>query len=538
MGNCQPLALDANESQAQGLNESQPAVWKPEPHSVADEVRKLFLHSSHYLAGLIAKLGLGFVSLPIFARVFSVSDYGLIDFAQKILLLLTALSKLGLQNSALRFFDGKTFTTDLPARRRYYSTMFFGSLLSSTVVALLFVAVSKYFLKSRMDASLAALMGFISALVVMKALESILWSFLRAEERTKAYNIWSVILKILALGMVCVMLPFLGRSPKTFFTGTTVAEVAIVAILAVLLFRRGILNPSWLDLALLRKGLVFGSPLIIYEVASIILDSGDRVLVRHYLGANQLGLYSVAYGLSAQANELLIFPLNLAIFPIYVRLWRSRGAQATADFLSTCLDLFFATAAGVCALAVVTAKDGVLLLASQKYQGAEHLIPMVVAGLLIYTTHIFLCAGLLIHKKTGTMAILLLCSAALNVGMNIILLPRMGLTAAALATLVSYIFCIVLLGCASVRLLPLKIGFQQLAQYLLAAGVTTLAVSQVQLKVPALNLAVRTVLTVSLYLAILYVIDPRVRGFIGRGLAGVRPFSMKGDPSKIFTPGI
>src|SRR5689334_21155220 len=79
---------------------------------VGREIGGLFRASSHYLAGLLGKLGIGFISLPIFTRIFSISDYGLIDLAGKVLLFLTALSKMGLQNSTLRFFNGKAFDTD------------------------------------------------------------------------------------------------------------------------------------------------------------------------------------------------------------------------------------------------------------------------------------------------------------------------------------------------------------------------------------------------------------------------------------------
>lgn len=71
--------------------------------TVTDELRKLLRHSSHYLTGIVISLALGFISFPIFTRVFSVSDYGTIDLVAKVLPLLTALSKMGLQQSALRF---------------------------------------------------------------------------------------------------------------------------------------------------------------------------------------------------------------------------------------------------------------------------------------------------------------------------------------------------------------------------------------------------------------------------------------------------
>ena len=486
--------------------------------AVAEETTKLLHHSSHYLAGLVAKLALGFISLPIFTRVFSVADYGLIDLAQKILLFFTAVSKMGLQNSALRFFDGKAFASQSHSKGRYYSTMFVGSLSTAAVVAIFILAASRYFLKSIIDTPLSALMNFVCLLLVLRAIESMFWSFMRAEERTKAYNFSSVALKASTILTVCLLLPWTGRTPRTFFLGTTAVELAFVAIMSFLLFRRGTLNPARFDPALFKTALVFGGPLVVYEAASSFLDSGDRLLVRHFLGPEALGLYSVAYGLSAQGNELLILPLNLAVFPIYMRLWKSKGREATAAFLSTCLDLYLAAAAGVWAIAAVTSKDALVLLASTKYASAAHLIPLVAAGLLIYTTHVFLCAGLLIYKRTGTMACLLLFSSALNIGLNWLLLPRMGLMAAAIATLVGYVLCILLLGLASVRMLPVDIRFRALGRYLLAAGIVSYAVSRIELTSPARNVAAKSALVAVSYCVLLYMMDPRVRSASARGL--------------------
>ena len=103
---------------------------------VTTELNKLLRQSVHYFAGLAGTMALGFVSFPIFTRVFSVADYGTIDYVQKIILLLTAGAKLGLQNSALRFYDSREFGSDREAERRYYSTLFYSvGVVAATVAA-------------------------------------------------------------------------------------------------------------------------------------------------------------------------------------------------------------------------------------------------------------------------------------------------------------------------------------------------------------------------------------------------------------------
>lgn len=483
-----------------------------EVRMISDEIAKLFRSSSHYLGGLVVSLALGFISFPIYTRVFSVAEYGTIDFVQKILLLFTAISKLGLQNSALRSFDSQEFAADPAKARRYYSTLFLGMLATSAVMALTISGVVTFSSKSIVDRTLASLLAVASVIVSLRAVESVLWSFMRIEEKSKSYAISSVAIKAATIAGVCVVIPLAGASARSFFLGAISVELLAAGTMAGLLLRRGVVRLGSFDWRFFSASLSFGAPLVVYEVATIALDSGDRVLVRHYLGGDALGRYSVAYGLSSYVNDLLIAPLNLALIPLYMKLWSRDGREKTVDFLSRGLDLFLLVAAGAFALAVAGARDAVTLLASAKYAGADRLIPLLVAGLLIYTTHVFLSAGLLIHRKTLTMAKRLVLAAALNIGLNCYLLPRIGLMAAAIATLASYLFCVLLLGQASARVLPLRVDWGALARYGLGCTVACLTVSMVQFANPFIDLFARCGLSLLSYAGTLALLDGRVRG--------------------------
>jgi O-antigen/teichoic acid export membrane protein len=481
--------------------------------AVGIELKKLVRQSGHYLAGLVGALALGFVSFPIFTRVFSVADYGMIDYVQKVVLLLTAGAKLGLQQSAMRFYDGRGFSSDRIAARRYYSTMFYSVGLAALAVTAVFITVLSLAPHWLVEAPLASLLCFAGTLVFVRALESILWVFLRVEERTKMYSIANVAMKAGTIAAVCLLLAFGGRSPRTYFAGAIAVEGATVALLTIWLLRRGLIDRAGFNWSLTQKSLAFGAPLVAYELAGVVLDSGDRFLVRHYLGAQPLGLYSVAYGLSSYVNDVLIAPLNLALVPLYMRLWKNEGPARTREFLSAGLDLFLMVAVGVLAAACALSRDGILLLASSKYRGAEALMPMVVAGLLLYASNSFFSSGLWIHNQTMTMAKLLIWSAATNVGLNVLLLPRMGLQAAALATLISYALCTVLLCRASFRTLPLRVDGKAIAKYSLAAGASWAVASRIELGTPLMNLLARGATVMLVYGGLLCAIDKRVRAF-------------------------
>jgi len=480
---------------------------------VAAHCRKLLQHSSHYLIGLVASLLLGFVSFPIFTRVFTVSEYGSIDLISKIVLLLAALAKLGQQQSALRFYDD----TDSAGRRRYYSTLYLGVALTAGVTVTLFLGASAILSRFMPQWSFGWLFVLAAVLTFAQAIQSILWSFLRVEERTKLYSVATTIMKAVTIGVICCLLPLLGRSAQTYFSGTAVVQIAVAAIFSVALVRRDLLGFSGFDSTLFRAALAFGLPLIVYEFSGIVLDAGDRILVRYYLGGNALGYYSAAYGLSNYLNDLLLSPLHLALTPIFVSLWNTRGRDATGQFLSRGLRVYAIVSIGLIALTGATARDAVTLLASAKYLGADRLMPMIVAGLLVHTSQGFLSAGLMLEKKTLVLARLVALAAVFNVALNCLLLPRMGLLAAALATLLSYVFCVLLVTRASFRVLPLDFDFRVLGKCAIAGTVAWAATSVVQIGWTLPSLAVRSTLAVLLYVAVLSALDTRTRAGIRDG---------------------
>ena len=405
------------------------------------EVKQLLRQSSHYLAGLLGSLALGFISFPIFTRVFTVADYGLIDFAQKIILLVVAICKCGLQNSALRFYDRSTFAADPQAARRFYSTMF----LSMAAPALAdYTAVRRVHQRSRRARSSIPGSGPCSCWRPGSSFcarrNPSYGRFCGSKSAPRPITSSTLILRGATIAAVCLLLPLLGTSITTYFTGTLAVEAVVVGIVLFPLVRRGLVRLGGVDPVMVRASFAFGLPLVIQEIAGIVLDSGDRAVIRHFMGDTPLGLYSVAYGLSSYVNTLIMAPLGLAILPMYMRIWKTHGRERTIEFLSQGLDGFLMAAVLINVLAAVAARDAVNLLASSRYAGADRLIPMLVAGLLIYTAQVFLNAGLLIHKQTGKMAAILAWSALLNLGFNWVLIPRMGLPAAALATLLSYIF--------------------------------------------------------------------------------------------------
>jgi O-antigen/teichoic acid export membrane protein len=483
----------------------------PRKQAVAGGMASLARQSSHYLLGLAGSMALGMVSFPIFTRIFPIAEYGVIDLAQKILLVAVAIAKFGLPNSALRFYDSKQFAADPESRRRYYSTMFVGAVVPAVVVACLFAGAVRLRFAAGSDPGLIAALMASALLIVPRSAQAIFWSFLRIEERTQTYNALSVAMKGATILAICVFLQWGRASAKLYFLATAVVETGLVIGLMFRLLRRRLLAVSSVDRILLRDAFIFGMPLIVNEIAFVVLDAADRTLVQHYLGATELGIYAVAYGIASMVQGLLMTPLNLAVLPIYLRLWTAGERQQTVDFLSAGLDYLLLGSIGLFVVISSTAHDLVLLSASSKYREAEDLLPTIFAGLLIFTTYFFLNAGLIIAKKTAAIAGVMAASAVVNVALNVAMLPRMGLRGAAIATLLSYVFCTFLMAIVSFRTLPLRIEWTRIVLYLASGAVAWAAAAAVRIQPAVLSGLCRSALAAGVYTVALCLLDPRVR---------------------------
>lgn len=475
------------------------------------ELKRLYLHASHYLGGRLALMLLGFVSFPIFTRIFSVADYGLMSLALKIVLLLTVVGKFGLQNSVQRFYPADGCCQDDQVRKRYYSSLSFASSAVGGSVTAFFVILTLVLPASLLQSRLRYLLLLASLLVVVRALQSTLIGFLRAEGRTKTYNSIEIATKAGTILLSCSLLLLWRRDLGVLF-GSTIA-VEFLGMFAVLIFlgRRGLLSMAAIDWDYIRKAALFAFPLIGYELASVVLDSGDRFLVQHFMGARSLGFYSAAYNVSTYVEESLMVPINLALFPIYMKLWVEKGEIETQKFLSRTLNDFLVLACAVACIVLLTSREVIVVLASAKFQEADRLLPLLVIGLLVYAVHIFLNAALLVHKRTATMTSVVLYACAANLLLNIFMIPRLGLLGAALATLLSYLLLILLMARVSSRLLPLQIDYLGLLCSALAAGITYTLLNTMQFANPLLGASMKTSVGIVLYGGLLLILRPNLR---------------------------
>ncbi|MCZ6820172.1 MAG: polysaccharide biosynthesis C-terminal domain-containing protein [Calditrichaeota bacterium] len=105
------------------------------------------------------------------------------------------------------------------------------------------------------------------------------------------------------------------------------------------------------------------------------------------------------------------------------------------------------------------------LFASLKYEPAGVILPYLAVPLTLHGAITIYTAGIYIQKKTQYVLYFTIGAGILNLILNIILVPMIGLVGAAVATLISYLFLITLSNVLSAKFLTLHLNYQALTKY-------------------------------------------------------------------------
>ena len=490
-------------------------------------LKTLVVQASHYSVASLFGVIAGLVTFPLLTRVFSVADYGAMNLVAATLTVGVALGKVGVQHSILRYDSEIRAGKGRFSLAQLYSTTEIG-MLGSALLVMLVVLVGAHVVPVRWlgDPRLRKLFTIASFLIVVQVLESALVNFLRAEQQTTVLMKYQVAKKYLGLGLILFAVFVLSGTLTAFYSASVVSETCAVGILAAFLFRKGTRPPpsvAAFSRPLYRELLAFGIPMMIgYELSGIVLAVGDRYVIAGTIGETPLGLYGAAYNLCQYVQAVLITSVGQAIMPIYMKMWDEKGVDETSAFITRSLRTYALLAAPVIAGFASVGPQLLVALASVKYASAAPILPWVIAGMIVDGTNSMLGAGLFIHRKTRIIMAIVVSGAAFNIGLNLILVPRIGIIGAAIATLVSYSGTALALRIAGRRLLPVPLPWLTFLRAGIAAGIMYLVLQHVLPDRRLLTVAVRILVGAPIYVVFMVLFDADARAMMQRPLARLR----------------
>ncbi|MEM6648225.1 MAG: polysaccharide biosynthesis C-terminal domain-containing protein, partial [Bacteroidota bacterium] len=260
----------------------------------------------------------------------------------------------------------------------------------------------------------------------------------------------------------------------------------------------------WLFRASLIRPLIrFGTPLVVAGLAGLVLNIGDRYVLKALLDPAAVGVYDWAARLGGVINMLFVqsFQLAFGVIGLKALALREEGASV---YRRTFRHFVIWTGWGVLGLSLFTLDFTSLIANKASYLAADRLVLPIGLGFMAYGIYHIAVNVLYAAGDTQHIARLVIVAALANVGLNLVLIPLLGSLGAALTTGGAYALLAALAIRRARQHIAVDYAWRTLAVVLILVGVLWGVGQLTQPWAPWPRLAVRSGL-VAAYVPLLYV---------------------------------
>ncbi|MCH7680441.1 oligosaccharide flippase family protein [candidate division KSB1 bacterium] len=473
-------------------------------------IKNLFKQTSWYSLPYFIGAAIGFGTFPIWTRYFTVKEYGMMSLIDVTLMFIAPLARFGLPQSTVRFFSECQSGNRSLTIPSFFTTLFLGALALAGISTLLFFLTIVALGPDRVGGQqMYDLFKLVSVLLFLGAGPGVFNSALRAEQKAKFLAILTSTSTMVSLPLAFILVFGFLLGVKGIYIGSICIQTSSLIFYIWFLRRQKRLVLSSFSFPFLFRAMRYGLPLVPAQLANMISNIGDRYILQIFLGSQVVGYYAVSYGLTLHLKSVLTL-MMVAVTPMYLDIWEKHGRERTEKFLSSVLDYYLMVAIPAVILFSFFGDDILILLASSKYEGAQGLLPYLTAPIVLHGAITIYTAGLYIHKKTSLILYFTLGAGALNLLLNLIFVPLMGMVGAAITTLISYIFLIVLANIFSSQYITIRLNYLAIGKYLLASIMAVIFLRFISIDV-FFGAIIKLLIGVIIYSAAILIIDNRTR---------------------------
>ena len=418
--------------QTSGEIDSVPLILSP-PVPAASFARRVALTFATRVAMVLGSFGASIVV----ARWLSARGLGELSVINVTISLAVQIASIGLP-SAIAYHVSKDREVRITAS---CNALLFGILAG---IASSLIVVSLAFASPGLFGSVSPKLFAIAAISIPFTLLMLLgYHVLLALEKPVLFNLLDIAAPLLMLFNAVLVLVVM-RSGLIMLVSFNTAANCLIGCAAVLIVARKLWQQSdklrWrIDPSLFKRMLGTGIKFYVAIVAGLIIVRADLLIVNHFRGKAEAGVYAVA---SQLANLLMVLPgvIVTILFPKVAASDDKQGILAMRVTRHTSLLMFIICAATVPLAFALPAVYG------NAFSDSTIQLLILLPGVYFLSVQSVLAQQFLAWGVPATISVFWILTAALSIALNLILVPKFGARAAAIDSTISYLFIFVLVA--------------------------------------------------------------------------------------------
>jgi O-antigen/teichoic acid export membrane protein len=379
----------------------------------------------------------GIILLPILTKTLPIEEYGMWALIGVTIGLIPAVVMLGLPYTMVRFLSAAKKKEEI--QEGFYSIAFI-VLFTSAIASLLLLLFSKPIAASLFDNNLT-IARILPLIVFIACLNGLLLNFFRTFQQIKRYSIFAFIQTYLNVALVAYFV-LSGYGILGAVMGLLISSFFVFLIMASLIISEiGIKIPKFTHT---REYLAFGLPTVPSNLSSWIVNSSDRYVIGVFLGTAFVGYYSPGYALGSMIG-MFMAPLSFMLPPVLSKYYDENNMNEVKTVLRYSLKYFLLLAIPATFGLSLLSKPILTILSTPEIASQGYLVtPFIAVSALLFGAYAVISHIIALEKKTKITGAIWVMAAVLNLGLNIIIVPYMGILGAAITTLIAFTFAFVL----------------------------------------------------------------------------------------------
>ena len=401
-----------------------------------DKIKELTKDTAIYGISTIIGRFLGFFLVPFYTNVISTNDFGIYSNIYAYLAFLNIVFIYGMDAAFMKYAS----LNEESVKKKTFSTSFLFVCLTTLALALfLFLMKAPFSSLMEITGEYNKLYYYLIFILIFDTLALVPFASLRLERKAGKFTsikLGNIIINLL-LNFILVLKYHLGI--EAIFIANLIASGFSFVVLIPDIVKRLTLK---VDKDLLMKLLKFGLPYLPASLAAMVVQVVDRPVVLAMTNSSTLGIYQANYKLGI-FMMLFVSMFQYAWQPFFLNNAKEKNAK---ELFAKILTLFIIVSSLIWIVLTLFVEDFARFefLPGKSIIGKEFLsgitiVPIILLGYLFNGIYYNFQAGIYIEEKTKYFPYVTGAGALVNVVVNVLLIPVLGIMGAALATLASYV---------------------------------------------------------------------------------------------------
>ncbi|MCW3805809.1 oligosaccharide flippase family protein [Plebeiibacterium marinum] len=394
-------------------------------------------NSIFYTIGNIVPKAAQFLLLPLYTQYLSPEEFGLVNSINILILILTILFSLSLDKAIFRLYHDYNSTD----KRTLISTLFL--LMSLVSIVLLTICFVFKNVVSLVYETIPFYPYYIIAFLItyFNIFSLLPKALLQVEQNALGFIKLTLSEFLLNTGVIVLLVVIWKQGALGMLLGLGATSVLFLPYYFTFLIKR----INWkFDRLIAVEVIKYSLPLVPMILASWILNVSDRVFLERFIGLKSVGIYSLGYKMS---EIVLVFStaFNKAYEPYYYKIANMKNISIISikEKLKKINDLFVSGILYISFLVILFTPEIVGLL-DERYLSAKEYVPILIIGIAILQISGLFGFTILQSKKSKFLMYSSLVSAIMNIGLNILFIPKYGVYGAAYSTTLCFLLLFII----------------------------------------------------------------------------------------------